>query len=233
MVQGTRSGPFYGYPQMKTAMILAAGRGERLRPLTDRVPKALCTVRGKPLIAHHLYHLAQAGFQNVVINHAYLGDQIRQFVQQSDQYGLNIVFSPEPPGGLETGGGIVNALDLLGSETFLTLNGDIYTNYDLRQLTLPKHSLAHAVLVHKPAYRTQGDYGLSGTGLLSNDDKNYIFSGITAYDPSFFQCAAQGRYSVTPLIRQMASQHQVSGELYQGIWFDIGSPEQLLEAQQT
>lgn len=216
---------------MKTAMILAAGRGERLRPLTDQRPKALCSLYDKPLMAHHLQNLALAGYQRVIINHAYLGDQIRRFVRQYHDHGMEILFSPEPPGGLETGGGIVNALGLLGTEPFITLNADIYIDYDLKQLHLPEQSLAHVILVQKPHYRSLGDYGLSANGVLNNTDKEYIFSGLTLYHPEFFKQALTGRYSVTPMVRQHADLNLVSGEIHTGTWFDIGTPEQLSLAE--
>ncbi len=216
---------------MKTAMILAAGRGERLRPLTDHKPKTLFFLRGQPLIMHHLTHLSQAGFERVVINHAYLGGQIKQYLTSHPNHDLEIIFSPEPPGGLETGGGIVNALSLLGNEPFITLNGDIYSDYDLTALKLIPNHLAHVVLVTKPAYRSIGDYGLSNNHLLNNTDRTYIFSGITVYHPAFFKQSAPGRYSITPLMRQYVEQQTVTGELYRGIWFDIGSLEQLQLAE--
>lgn len=218
---------------MKTAMILAAGRGERLRPLTDHTPKTLFPLNKQPLLAHHLAHLAQAGFQRVIINHAYLGWQIKHFIKQHDVHGLEIIFSPEPPGALETGGGIVNALPFLGNEPFITLNGDIYTDYDLKKLTLPENSLAHVILVEKPPYRTIGDYGLSSKNILNNTDRNYIFSGVTIYHPAFFQDATTGRYSVTPLMRKLTDRNIITGEVYQGIWFDIGSIEQLRRAEEA
>lgn len=218
---------------MKTAMILAAGRGERLRPLTDHVPKPLIKLNHQPLIAHHLTHLAQAGYQRVIINHAYLGGQIKQFIQQHETQGLEIIFSPEPPGALETGGGILNVLPILGKEPFITLNGDIYTDYNLKNLMLPTKSLAHVILVNKPSYRETGDYGLSPHGVLNNTDKNYIFSGVTVYHPDFFKHATTGRYSVTPMMRQFAEHQSITGELYHGLWFDIGSLEQLALAEKT
>lgn len=219
--------------RLKTAMILAAGRGERLRPLTDHKPKALFSLLGQPLIAHHLHHLAQAGFEKVIINHAYLGGQIRRWVQQQNYPSLEIQFSAEPPGGLETGGGIVQALPLLGTEPFLILNADIYTDYDLGQLQLPAQHLAHAVLVNIPIYRQQGDYGLSSENRLTNTDRTYVFSGITCYHPDFFLQATIGRYSVTPMIREAVLKQQVSGEIYLGPWFDIGSAQQLALAEQV
>lgn len=218
---------------MKTAMILAAGRGERLRPLTDHTPKPLFHLNNQPLLAHHLAHLAQAGFQRVIINHAYLGWQIKQYVNTNDVHGLEIIFSPEPPGALETGGGIVNALSIIGNEPFITLNGDIYTDYDLKKLALPNKSLAHVILVEKPAYREFGDYGLSANHLLNNHERSYIFSGVTAYHPDFFKHAFTGRYSVTIMMREFTENQAVTGELYQGKWFDIGSLEQLRLAENS
>lgn len=212
-------------------MILAAGRGERLRPLTDQIPKTLCRLANQPLLAHHLLHLAQAKFQRVIINHAYLGGQIKQYVNTHDTHGLEVIFSAEPPRGLETGGGIANALRIIGNEPFITLNGDIFTDYDLKNLILPKSSLAHVILVEKPAYRLSGDYGLSTNGLLNNTDRVFIFSGVTVYSPEFFEHAKTGRYSVTPLMRQFTDRNMITGELHQGIWFDIGSTDQLRMAQ--
>ncbi|MCR9192800.1 MAG: nucleotidyltransferase family protein [Gammaproteobacteria bacterium] len=212
---------------MKTAMLLAAGRGERLRPLTDHYPKALCKLYDKPLIDHHLQHLAAAGFQRVIINHAYLGGHIRRFVQQNGNHGLDIIFSPEPPGGLETGGGIVNVLEVLGPKPFVTINSDIYCDYDLSKLKLPKESLAHIVLVNKPSYRQIGDYGLQANGLVTNEDKQFIFSGINIFHPDFFKQAVRGRYSLTPMMRHFTDLKQITGEMYPGVWFDIGTPEQL------
>lgn len=217
---------------MKTAMILAAGRGERLRPLTDHLPKTLFPLGNQTLLGHHLSHLAHAGFHRVIINHAYLGWQIKNYLRTNDTYDLEIIFSPEPPGALETGGGIVNALPLIGTDPFITLNGDIYTDYDLTSLILPQNSLAHVVLVNKPVYRALGDYGLSTDNFLNNHEKNYIFSGVTVYHPDFFKNALLGRYSVTPLMRKMTDNNNVTGELYQGLWFDIGSVEQLRLAEE-
>lgn len=212
---------------MKTAMILAAGRGERLRPLTDYYPKALCRILDKPLLAYHLTRLAVAGYQRIIINHAYLGSQIRQFVREMAMSTLQVEFSPEPPGGLETGGGIMHALDLLGTEPFITINADIYCDYDLSQLCLPSKSLAHVILVNPPSYRTHGDYGLSASGTLNNENKTFIFSGITAYHPDFFQHASQGRYSVTPMMREWVTKQRVTGAIYPGTWFDMGTIKQL------
>jgi MurNAc alpha-1-phosphate uridylyltransferase len=212
---------------MKTAMILAAGRGERLKPLTDFKPKALCTVHNIPLIEYHVAKLAAAGFKRLVINHAYLGGQIRQHLGDGRRWGLKICYSPEPPGGLETGGGIVNALPLLGDQPFVTVNADIYTDYNFALLKLPITSLAHLVLVNKPSYSAQGDFGLSESLQLDNTDRQYTFAGIACYRPELFDDYEPGRYSVTPLLRQLAINKQATGELHRGEWFDIGSPQRL------
>ena len=212
---------------MKTAMILAAGRGERLKPFTDLLPKALCTVHNIPLIEYHIANLALAGFERLIINHAYLGGQIRQHLSSGARWNIEICYSPEPPGGLETGGGIVNALPLLGDEPFVTVNADIFTDYNFALLTLPVTSLVHLVLVKKPSYSEYGDFGLSETFKLENTNRKYTFLGIACYHPKVFNNCNPGRYSVTPLLRQLATNKQASGEIYQGTWFDIGTPERL------
>lgn len=215
---------------MKTAMILAAGRGERLRPLTASRPKALCLVNHIPLIDYHVANLAKAGFDHVVINLAYLGGQIRQHLGNGARWGLCIDYSPEPPGGLETGGGIVNALTLLGAQPFLTVNADIFTDYPFGSFQLPDTSMAHLVLVKKPSYFHQGDFGLINHNQLANTPKLYTFTGIAAYRPAFFANMKQGRYSVSPIIRERTVDGLITAECYQGQWLDIGSPERLLFA---
>ncbi|MDA9272027.1 nucleotidyltransferase family protein [bacterium] len=216
---------------MKTALIFAAGRGERLRPITDIRPKALCTVHNIPLIEHHVINLARAGYHRVIINHAYLGGQIRQYLGHGQRFGIDIFYSPEPPGALETGGGIVNVLPLLGQEPFITINADIFTQYDFASLHIPTSSLAHLVLVNKPNYSQSGDFGLSNTNQMSNDGKQYTFTGIACYRPELFVNLPFGRYSITPLLRKLVTENQATGELYSGVWFDIGSPERLHQAQ--
>ena len=215
---------------MKTAMILAAGRGERLRPLTDSRPKALCTVHNIPLIEYHVANLALAGFERLIINHAYLGGHIRRHLGDGRHWNIEIVYSPEPPGAFETGGAIVNALPLLGENPFLTVNADIFTDYNFALLKLPETSLAHLLLVNKPLHMQQGDFGLSKTHRLENTNRRYTFSGIACYRPELFKSFGPGRYSVTPLLRHLASNLQATGEIYQGLWIDIGSPERLLSA---
>lgn len=214
---------------MKTAMILAAGRGERLRPLTDLTPKALCKVNNIPLIEYHVTRLALAGFENLIVNHAYLGGQIRQHLGNGEKWGITIYYSPEPPGGLETGGGIVNALPLLGDQPFVTVNADIVTDFDFASLKLGPTNLAHLILVEKPFYKKTADFGLSET-LLDNNNRQYTFPGIACYHPAFFRNCKIGRYSVTPMLRLFADKKQITGEVFSGKWLDIGSPERLLLA---
>lgn len=212
---------------MKTAMILAAGRGERLKPLTDLKPKALCKVHNIPLIEYHVTNLVRAGFQRLVINHAWLGGHIRQHLGNGSRWGTEICYAPEPPGGLETGGGIVNALTVLGDEPFLTVNADIFTDYHFNLPALAADSLAHLIVVNKPDYMPHGDFGLSELNLLNNHDRQYTFAGIACYRPELFSHQKPGRYSVTPLLRQLATDGQLTGELYTGKWFDIGSQARL------
>ncbi|KTD07961.1 N-acetylmuramate alpha-1-phosphate uridylyltransferase MurU [Legionella jamestowniensis] len=210
---------------MKTAMILAAGRGERLRPLTDYIPKALCKVHNKPLIEYHVARLAQCGFERLVINHAHLGSQIRRYLRDGSQWNIEICYAPEPPGGLETGGGIYNALPLLGKEPFLTVNADIITDYDFNALQLPANAMAKLVLVANPAHNCKGDFGLQQQRLTN--EKTYTFPGIACYRPEAFHHCHAGRYSVIPLVRRLAHENKAAGEFYEGLWIDIGSPERL------
>ena len=213
---------------MKTAMILAAGRGERLKPLTDKIPKAMCMVQDLPLIEHHVNNLVNSGFNHIVINHAYLGGQIRQYLGNGSRWGITISYSAEPPGGLETGGGIVKALPLLGNQPFVTINADIYTDFDFRQLHLETPSYLHLVLVKTNAkLGHHGDFGLVNQNQLCNTPSDYTFAGIACYTPQIFQRLPQGRYSVSHLIRNYAQERKATAELYDGNWFDIGSLERL------
>jgi MurNAc alpha-1-phosphate uridylyltransferase len=211
---------------MKTAMILAAGRGERLKPMTDGMPKALCCIEGIPLIEYHVINLAKAGFKRLVINHAYLGDQIRRHLGNGARWGVEICYVPEPPGGLETGGGIFNALPIIQENTFITVNADIFTDFDFASCQWPKR-LVHLILVPKPPYFPQGDFGLSEKQQLNNNAQDYTFAGIACYRTELFKNNRPGRYSITPLLRQLATDQQATGEIYQGVWFDIGTPDRL------
>ena len=183
------------------AMILAAGRGERLRPLTDTRPKPLLEVGGRPLIEHHLERLAQAGFREIVINLAHLGDMIRDTLGNGSAWGVNIHYSQEPPGALDTGGGIGQALPLLGDSPFAVINGDIFSQYPLARLRAIKCSHAHLILVSNPAHNPDGDFDLQAGRVISNigeTDKQapYTFSGISVYHPRFFDASPDGRFSV-------------------------------------
>ncbi|MFK5984945.1 MAG: nucleotidyltransferase family protein [Pseudomonadota bacterium] len=226
------------------AMILAAGRGERMRPLTDKCPKPLLKVSGKALIEYHLVALQKAGITEVVINHAWLGEKIEASLGDGARYGLSIFYSPEN-NALETAGGIIQALPLLVSDEeqdFLVINGDIYSNYDLRLLLKQKFSSkAHLVLVNNPLHHPQGDFFLSN-GYLStlnarqtSTQEKYTFSGISLYKAEFFAGLTQGERALAPLLKQAMLTGHVSGELYQGLWTDVGTPERLqqLENQLT
>jgi N-acetyl-alpha-D-muramate 1-phosphate uridylyltransferase len=206
------------------AMILAAGRGERLRPLTDTTPKPLLQAGGKPLIAYHLEALARAGFGEIVVNLSWLGEQIRERLGDGAAYGVAIEYSEEPEA-LETAGGIVQALPLLG-ERFVVVNADIFTDYDFARLR-SIDSLAHLVLVDNPDHNTAGDFSLHGATLSNDDSGRHTFSGIAAYHRDFFSGLRPGRQALAPLLRSAVDNGEVSGELYQGKWIDIGTVERL------
>lgn len=217
---------------MNTAFIFAAGRGTRLRPLTDRIPKALCTVHDIALIDYHLEKLNQTThITRVLINHAYLGDQIRRHINQKKYHNLDIIYIPEPPGGLRTGGSLVYAKKKLGNEPFLAINADVFTDYDFSRIALPAKSLAHLVLIETPADHMPSDFGLSHTHELSNTDKQYTFSGIACYHPKLFENKELGRSTIAPWLRDAASRGEASGEVHLGMWFDTGSPARLERAR--
>jgi len=208
------------------AMVLAAGRGERMRPLTDRVPKPLLPVAGKPLIVHHLEALSRAGFDEVVVNLSWLGEQIRELLGDGGDFGLAIEYSEEPEA-LETAGGIVQALPLLG-ERFVVVNADIYTDYDFARLRSVE-AAAHLVLVANPAHNDDGDFALSGSRVRNHGDIRYTFSGIACYRRELFAGLEPGKRPLAPLLREAAELDRVSGELFDGYWSDIGTPERLRE----
>ena len=204
------------------AMILAAGRGERLRPYTDTCPKPLLEVRGKPLIEYHLRALAAAGFDRVVINLSWLGDLIKEKLGDGSQYDLEISYSEEPEA-LETAGGIVQALPHL-DDRFVVVNGDVFSDYPFARL-LDSDSPAHIVLVNNPAHNLDGDFALED-GLVSNAlEGRHTFAGIALYRKSFFTGINPGKCALAPLLRRAAEQKSVSGELYCGHWTDVGALE--------
>lgn len=227
------------------AMILAAGRGERMRPLTDHTPKPLLQVGGKPLVVWHLERLARAGLCGIVINHAHLGEQIPAALGDGSAWGLNICYSPEPPGALETAGGIARALPLLGNSPFLVVNGDIFCDWNpVQALGLPeKGKLAHLVLVDNPPHHPEGDFVLEGeqvtdvggvaglaSGLAEARGRRLTFSGIGIYHPDLFSGLSSDQPAkLGPLLRAAADKGLVSGEYYGGRWVDVGTPERLAQ----
>ncbi|MFN2348685.1 MAG: N-acetylmuramate alpha-1-phosphate uridylyltransferase MurU [Thioalkalivibrio sp.] len=210
------------------AMILAAGRGERMRPLTDHTPKPLLQAGGRALIEHHLSHLARAGYREVVINLAHLGDQIRTRLGDGAAYGLHISYSLEEQA-LETGGGIRRALPLLGDAPFLVINGDVWCDHALSAPSLAPTDLAHLVLVNNPDHHPNGDFVLQGNRVREQDGDRLTFSGIGWYRPELFRELPKGRFPLAPLLRQAMATDQVSGEYHEGSWLDVGTPERLAQ----
>lgn len=214
------------------AMILAAGKGERMRPLTLHTPKPLVRAAGVPLIEYHLKALAAAGFVDVVINHAWLGQQIEDHLGDGARFGLRIRYSPEGEP-LETGGGIHRALPLLGDEPFLVVNGDIWTDYDFSRLHAPLDGLAHLVLVDNPAHHPGGDFQLH-QGRVSDGvpgEPGLTYSGIAVLDPRLFEGCQPGAFKLAPLLRDAMAHAQVSGEHHPGHWVDVGTLERLAEVE--
>ncbi|NKB46532.1 MAG: NTP transferase domain-containing protein [Legionellales bacterium] len=215
-------------------MILAAGRGERLRPLTDTLPKVLIPIGGKPLIVHHLEKLAAANIQHVVINVAHLGEQIIHAVQQVHLPTLTIEFSPEPPGAYETAGGIIHALPLLGTQPFAIVNGDVWTDFPYQRLHQSITDLAHLIVVDNPSFHLQGDFNLHGSKLSRESIAGkhpYTFSGLGIYHPDLFAHRSTTRLPLSVLFEQYCPLQKISGEHYTGAWFNIGTVEQLDQAQ--
>jgi len=209
------------------AMILAAGRGERLRPLTDSIPKPLVELGGRPLIEYHLQALSAAGFREIVINQGHLGDQLPDALGDGCRWGVHIHWSVEQPEPLETGGGIFQALPMLGNGPFLVVNGDIWTRYDFGRLRAVKCDWAHLVMVPNPAYNRSGDFALTGARVRETGPGKRTFSGIAVYHPRLFAGCRPGKFSVVPLLRTAMEDYVVTGELYAGDWNDIGTIERL------
>ena len=211
-------------------MILAAGRGDRMRPLTDTTPKPLLLAAGKPIIQYTIERLVSAGFSEIIINIAHLGQQIKNAFGNGNQLGASIVYSDEGETALETAGGIINALPLLGEEPFLVVNGDIANNYDFTRLHNHSCDLAHLVLIPNPTHHPEGDFHLSENQQLAvSGTSTLTFSGIGIYSPALFDNTAPGIIKLAPLLRQAMAMNRVSGEKFNGFWMDIGTPQRLKE----
>lgn len=221
---------------MMKAMILAAGRGERMRPLTDHCPKPLLAVGGKPLIVRHIERLAAAGVTHLVINHAHLGHMLEASLGNGSALGVHICWSPEPPGALETAGGIRQALQFLGENPFLVVNGDIFCEADFAPLVQiaarlsPESDLAHLLLIDNPVHNPQGDFALDNGRVRTEGEPCLTFSGIAAYHPTLFAPLEAGKPArLAPLLRSAMGADRVSGEHYRGRWVDVGTPERLAQ----
>ncbi len=216
------------------AMILAAGRGERMRPLTDILPKPLLEVHEKPLIVWHLEKLSEAGFEDIIINIAHLGYEISETLGDGSAWGVNIIYSDEQKSGaLESAGGIVKALPLLGDEPFLVINGDVFCDYDFDANFELGSNLAHLILVPNPQHNKNGDFGLKNACVLNQDDIQYTFSGIGYYNPKLFKGLEIKKMALAPLLRAEIENKNISGELFSGVWHDIGTPQRLKEINET
>jgi MurNAc alpha-1-phosphate uridylyltransferase len=210
------------------AMILAAGRGQRMSPITDKIPKPMINVAGKPLIAYHLERLAAFGIDNVVINHAWLGYQICDYVSDGADFGLKVEYSAEETA-LETAGGIAKALPLLGGGSFLVINADIWTDFNLSDLKpLDAHDVAHLVMVDNPEHNVDGDFGLSGMRISNELPRHKLtFSGISVYQSRFFDNVPIQTEPLAPWLSYWIGQGKVSGQHFQGRWSDVGTPQRL------
>jgi len=211
------------------AMILAAGRGQRMRPLTDTVPKPLLAVGGRSLIEHHIDALASAGIEELVINLAWRGDEIRDFLGNGARYGLEIIYSDEGSEALETGGGIYQALSTLGSDAFWLVNADVYCEFNYRPLSLDAGVLGHLIMVPNPGHHPDGDFCLDRGRLHSRGKENLTYSGLAVLHPGLFKDSAPGKFPLAPLLIKAMNQDAISGEKFDGLWVDVGTPERLGE----
>ena len=210
------------------AMILAAGFGKRMLPLTETTPKPLLQAGGRALLEYHIINLQAAGFRELIVNAAHLGDQIEAFCGDGSRWGLTITVSREGEP-LETAGGIVKAMPLLGDAPFLVVNGDIWCPFPFRTLgqRVPKKNGAHLVLVPNPQHNSKGDFGLDGDRVIATEAETLTFAGIAVYQPGFFAGLPPGRAPLKPLLDDAIAMDRVSGERYGGAWMDVGTPERL------
>ncbi len=213
------------------AMILAAGRGQRLQPLTDETPKPLIEVGSHRLIEHHLIALNHAGINDIIINISYLARKIVDVIGDGSRYGVNITYSWEPTEALETGGGIRQALPLLGNEPFLAVSADIWTDFPFDQLPRQLSALAHLILVPNPPHHPKGDFCLIDQQVNMEGNERYNFGGIGIYHPKLFSDHAPGRFPLAPLLEKAIRANQVSGELYNGHWINITTTKELAIAR--
>lgn len=207
-------------------MILAAGRGERMRPLTDDIPKPLLAVGGKPLIQYHIERLVAAGVSDIVINFAWQGAKLRSAIGDGAKLGVRIQYSDEGDYALETGGGICKALPLLGDDPFIVVSGDVWTDFPFSSLRLAPNDVAHFVVVPNPDFHAKGDFGLDGARMTDSGSK-YTYANIGVFTPQFFAGREPVRFALAPLMFDWIRKGRVSGELYEGAWHNIGTPLQL------
>lgn len=209
------------------AMVLAAGRGERMRPITDTLPKPLVPVAGKPLIGYHLERLAAAGITEVVVNLSWLGEKIRAVLGDGRDYRVSITYSDEGPVPLETGGGIFKALPLLGPGPFLVVNGDTWSDINYGRVGLDDDVNGRIVLVANPTHNPRGDFGLEGDVVVDREVDRFTYSGVGVYRPEFFGGCSPGKFPMLPLLKRAITARLLRGELYRGEWCDVGTPERL------
>lgn len=212
-------------------MILAAGRGERMRPLTDATPKPLLQAGGKSLIEYHIDALARAGIEKIVINLAWKGSMLRDALGNGTRFGIKLHYSDEGDSALETGGGVFRALPLLGDDPFIVVSGDIWCPYPFADLRtrLGERDVAHFVLVPNPSFHTKGDFGLQADRVTNAADERYTYANIGVFHPAFFEGCRAERFPFVPIMRKRIDEGRVSGELYEGPWRNIGTPAQLAE----
>ncbi len=216
------------------AMILAAGRGERMRPLTDSLPKPLFEIGPCSLLEHHIHNLKKSGVNNIVINTGWLGQKILDQLGNGEKLGVNIKYSVEGYPALETAGGIINALPLLGTKPFIVVNGDIFCDFDFSILKIEPSTLAHLILVPNPSQHNKGDFSLSdGMVRIANSGTTYTFSGIALYKTEFFSQLDKNRLALRPVFDKAISAGYVGGQVYKGLWHDIGTPERLKMLQRS
>ena len=208
-------------------MILAAGRGERMRPSSDEHPKALMKAAGRPLIEHCIERLVEEGIRELVVNHAWLGEQIVEALGDGSRFGAALQYSPEPDGALDVGGGIINALPVLGASPFIVASADVWSDYPFRRLLAGPEGLAHLVLVDNPPYYPRGDFGLNGERVDSGAMPRLTYGGIGVFRPELFAGRSVGRHSLLPILEEAIGRGEASGEHYRGRWFNVGTPADL------